>query len=234
MIDKSTATLFGVLAIGAGAAIFVTRRPEAAPEVTAPAPAAASTQLPGVDPNAPLPAGHPPIGDMPAGHPPTGKLPAGHPPLESSAPPTPIKAEAGVSWTVPARWQQVPHMSTMRIATYRIPKADGDVEDPEMSVSRAGGDVAANAQRWVDQFDVASRPNVKKTQKTIGTLKVTIVDGAGSFTTMNGEVEPGWAMLGAIVETDGGSHFFKLTGPKKSIEAARSEFDSLIASIKLK
>ncbi len=248
MSNKSTATLFVVVGIGAAAAIFVTRRPEASPDVVAPPPAAASTQLPGVDPNAPLPAGHPPIGlgdppkagpgnvNLPAGHPAmgNGNLPAGHPPLESSAPTTPIKAEAGVSWTVPARWQQVPHMSTMRIATYRIAKADGDVEDPEMSVTRAGGDVAANAQRWVDQFDVSSRPNIKKTQKTIGTLKVTIVDGSGSFTTMSGEVEQGWAMLGAIVETDGGSHFFKLTGPKKSVEAARSEFDSLIASIKLK
>jgi hypothetical protein len=234
VIDKSTAILFGVLAIGAGAAIFVSRTPEPTPE---PPPVAApqTPAPPAIDPNTPLPAGHPPVGDMPAGHPPMGNMPAGHPPIGSStAPPSPIKAEAGITWTAPARWTQVPHMSTMRIATYRIPKAAGDVEDPEMSVTRAGGDVEANAQRWVDQFDVASRPSVKRSTKTIGALKVHVVDGAGGFTTMSGEVEQGWAMLGAIVETADGSHFFKLTGPKKSVEAARAEFDALLASVKTK
>jgi hypothetical protein len=233
MINRSTATLFAILAVGAGAAIFATRTPAPSqPEALATGPSQAP---PPIDPNTPLPAGHPPIGEMPAGHPPTGQLPAGHPPIgSSSAPPTPIKAEAGVTWTVPAKWQQVPHMSTMRIATYRIAKQDGDVEDPEMSVTRAGGDVAANAQRWVDQFDVASRPNAKRSEKTVNGLKVTIVEGTGGFTTMSGEVEQDWALLGAIVETEGGSHFFKLTGPKKSVAAAHADFDALIASIKAK
>jgi hypothetical protein len=230
VIKSSTATLFGVLAIGAAAAIFASRHPESPPEIPS-APATQGTSLlPGVDPNTPLPAGHPPIGNAQN----TGMLPAGHPPTGAQAGATPPKAEAGVAWTVPARWQQVPHMSTMRIATYRIAKANGDIQDAEMSVTRAGGDVEANAQRWVDQFDVASRPSVKRSTKTVGALKVHIVDGAGGFTTMSGEVEQGFAMLGAIVETADGSHFFKLTGPKKSVEAARTEFDSLIASIKAK
>jgi hypothetical protein len=38
-------------------------------------------------------------------------------------------------------------------------------------------------------------------------------------------------MLGAIVETQGMPHFVKMTGPVKSVKAARAELDELLASI---
>jgi hypothetical protein len=40
----------------------------------------------------------------------------------------------------------------------------------------------------------------------------------------------GWALLGAVVATPGMPHFFKLTGPAKSVKAARAEFDQLVAT----
>ena len=41
-------------------------------------------------------------------------------------------------------------------------------------------------------------------------------------------------MLDAIVQTEGMRHFFKLTGPVKSVKAARAELDELLGSITLK
>ena len=40
------------------------------------------------------------------------------------------------------------------------------------------------------------------------------------------------ALLGAIVEVGGSLWFFKMTGPAKTVAAARPEFDKLVSSFK--
>jgi hypothetical protein len=185
-----------------------------------------------------LPPGHPSVrapGSMPG----AGDLPPGHPPIDPSGT-SPSEGElaapapSSLSWTAPARWQKVPNPSTMRLATYRVPHVPGDDEDPELSVSQAGGAVDANAARWVSQFDAAGQKTAKQTVRKVGNLEVTIVEAEGTFSGAMGrerDAEPGWALLGAIVATPGMPHFFKLTGPAKSVAAARTEFDALVGSL---
>lgn len=181
------------------------------------------------------PDGGPRTGGLPAGHPPIGNMPGQVPGHGAANVAMASKPEATISWTVPARWQAVPHMSAMRIATYWIPKVAGDIEDPELSVVRAGGHADANATRWIGQFDEPSRGKARKSSKTVAGFRVTIVEIEGEYAGMGDqEPDPGWALLGAIVETEGQSHFFKLTGPEKSVRAARAEFDALVASIRAK
>jgi hypothetical protein len=125
----------------------------------------------------------------------------------------------------------------MRKATYKIPKSAGDPEDAEMSVTLASGALDANIARWSGQFDDAT--TVRSERTLAGGLKVTIVEihGAlkGSATPMAGgpatDPKKGWALLGAIAENPGGMTFFKMTGPAKTVGAARPEFDSLVASL---
>lgn len=216
-----------VVVVGiAGAAVFAaTRQP--APMTTTPPPVAAPSGAASVSA---LPPGHPPI---------KSKLPPGHPAVGSvtAVPSLMLPPGAGapsVAWVLPKRWVVYPNLSAMRIVTYRVPKSQGDIEDPEMSVMRAGGDVESNATRWIGQFDEPSRASAKRTTKTIGELRVHLVEVQGTFTNMQGDPETNWALLGAIVDTPGTAHFFKLTGPKKSVEDARPEFDALIASLKPK
>jgi hypothetical protein len=220
MIDKKVLLLLGVMG---GAAIFAVARTHepTPPDIT---PAAADPAPMPVDSTA-----------LPPGHPPTGDLPPGHPPIASNAPTAamPPKSDASIAWTAPARWEAVPHASTMRIVTYRVPKVAGDIEDAEVSVTRAGGDIEQNAARWVSQFDEKGRV-AKRTTKQVAGLTVYLVDVEGNYTSMKGEVEKDWAMFGAIVDTPNGSHFFKMTGPKKSVANARGEMDALIVSIKTK
>jgi hypothetical protein len=121
----------------------------------------------------------------------------------------------------------------MRLATYRVPAAGG-AEEAEMSVSRAGGTTPANIERWRGQFDGANQTG--PTEKTVAGLKVTIVEITGTFTgggMMGGPTtqHPGWALLGAIVETSGFPYFFKLTGPEAGVLGARQGFDELIDSV---
>lgn len=157
-------------------------------------------------------------------------LPPGHPPVDPNASPTTAiaPAESSLSWKVPAKWQTLPNPSTMRLATYRVGP------DAEMAVSQAGGAIDANVQRWVDQFGPEAKKNAKVTTKKVAGLDVTIVEVEGTF---GGGMGPGqgakenWALLGAIVATPGMPHFFKLTGPAKTVKAARPELDELIGSL---
>lgn len=207
MIDNRTLIIIAIIG-GAGALALVRTNTPAPAPFTPAAPAA------------------PPIAD------PTGELPPGHPPLSETAQTAqqPVeKPAASITWAAPKRWELVQHPSAMRIATYRVPKLPGDPEDAELSITRAGGEVEANASRWVGQF---GGKNSKRTIKTIGAFKVHLVEAEGAYTTMKGDLQQDWALLGAIVETPGMSHFFKLTGPKKSVAAAHAEFDSFLASLK--
>lgn len=173
---------------------------------------------------------------FPPGHPPaTGEMPPGHPPVGQAAPATPPRdtPASTLEWTAPARWQKVPSTSAMRLATYKIPRAPGDAEDAELSVIQAGGSVAANVDRWSQQFaDDGKRASHTETRKVAG-LAVTIVEIEGTYGGGMGQAQPteGWGLLGAIVETPDMPHFFKMTGPVKSVKAARGELDALVQSV---
>lgn len=164
-------------------------------------------------------------------------LPPGHPPVETTgsaaALPAADTAESSLAWKVPSRWQVAQNPSSMRLATYRIPHAPGDAEDPEMAVSQAGGSIDANVERWIGQFGPDAKKTAKRTTKKVAGMDVTIVEIEGTYSggmSAKGERES-WALLGAIVDTPGMPHFFKMTGPAKSVRAARAELDELVGSL---
>lgn len=149
--------------------------------------------------------------------------------------PPPASEPGSLSWTAPAGWASAPNPSTMRLATYKIPHTGKDTEDAELSISRAGGSTEANIQRWIGQFDEAGKDT--RNVRTIQGMTVTTVEVAGTFLggMMGGAAakKPGWALLGAIVETPGGSpYFFKMTGPKATVQAARDDFHKMLDSLK--
>jgi hypothetical protein len=143
-----------------------------------------------------------------------------------------------VAWTAPARWKKVESPNRMRLATYVVPRAPGDAEDAELTVSRAGGTVAQNVERWAGQFE--HRGASERREKRIGDLSVTLVEMHGAF---RGMAMPGapaqdakahWALLGAIVETAGSPTFFKLTGPERTVVAAKAELWAMIDGLRPK
>ena len=235
------------------------REPAAAPGPTAPPENAGGGALP---------PGHPPTGAgamgagteaLPPGHPPMGgaapgagtdTLPPGHPPIGAGAGAGGMGAMPGmgaapsgdvapITWTAPSRWKEAPNPSSMRIATYKVPHVGSDTEDADVSVSQAGGGTSANADRWIAQFDAAAQKTAKKTERTSGGFKTTVVETEGTLASdpmMGGAAgaKTGWGMLGAIVETPGMAHFFKITGPAATVKSAKTELDALLSSIKTK
>jgi hypothetical protein len=179
-------------------------------------------------------------------------LPPGHPPIDDQTPiqsgaagmavglapggpdePAPTDDDS-LAWKAPARWQLVPNTSTMRLATYRVPHAPGDATDAELSVTRVGGSADANIDRWIHQFDEAGQKTAKRTLRMVGLADVAIVEVQGTYSGGMGNgaaARSGWALLGAVVATPGMPFFFKLTGPVKSVLAARGEFDALLGSL---
>jgi len=151
---------------------------------------------------------------------------------------------AGAQWSTPAGWNtDAPR--PMRAATYKIAPAKGDSEGAECGVfffgAGQGGSVDANIQRWVGQFEQADgKPasGAKTSTEKVKDLDVTRVEVAGTFTggagpmaPAGGAKKPGYKLLGAIVNAPQGPVFFKLTGPAKTVDGARADFDKLIKSI---
>ncbi len=231
--DGVSSNVLGMLlilgGIGAGAGLALLRKP-ATPAPT-PAPEVVQPQSQPQPPGAAQPPGAGKA--LPPGHPavPQGQMPMGGAPGVPPGMAAPAE-KASIEWTAPAKWKLVPNTSGFRIATYDLTHEPGDSENPQLTVSRIGGDVEANAQRWVTQFDEAGQKTAKRSERTIAGFKTTIVEVQGKYGGMGGQGEAGWALLGAIVETPGTAHFFKLTGPQKSVLAARTDFDALLASIK--
>jgi hypothetical protein len=167
---------------------------------------------------------------------------AGTNPASPAGPAGAANSASGVTWTIPKGWLVVPSSSPMRFATYKVAATPGDKEAGEVSVfafaKGDGGSVDSNVARWQGQFQPEGKsfkePAPQKTKA--GTLDVTIVTTEGTFSSgmPGGSQTPknGWALRGAIVEGPGGSVFFKLVGPKKTVVKETPNFDALIKSLK--
>lgn len=152
------------------------------------------------------------------------------------------ESAAGVHWTAPAGWK-AEAARPMRAATYSIPLAAGDAGIAECVVNYfgpgQGGGVDANIERWRGQvLGADGKPAVAKIDKrTTRSIPITTVDSSGTYTGMGGPMSggskpvAGYRLIGAIVEGPGGSVFFKLTGPAKTIAAQQKSFEQLLASI---
>lgn len=145
----------------------------------------------------------------------------------------------GVSFEVPAAWEQTRPSSSMRAFEFRA-KPLAEYEAAEMAVfyfgAGMGGAIDANIERWKGQF--SPEPNsapADVTRQQINGLSVTRVALEGTY---DGGMGPGgtqtnYAALAAIVEGGQGPVFFKMTGPRQVIEQIEPEFDALLRSFQL-
>jgi len=145
---------------------------------------------------------------------------------------------AGFKWSVPDRWTKQGERP-MRVVTYTIPAAEGDSEPGECAVfyfgGGQGGDIDMNIQRWGSQFENAGE--AQKSSSQVNGMNVTRVEIAGTYLAPGGPMmesqgkKENHRLLGAIVEGPEGTVFFKFTGPAKTIDAAKGEFDAMLGSI---
>ena len=157
-------------------------------------------------------------------------------------------AAGEVRFQPPSAWVTEPPTSGMRVAQYRLPRAEGDAEDASLIVyyfgQGQGGSAQANLDRWIGQMEQpggGSSKDVAKTEKmTVNGLDVTLLDVAGTYTAEmspgsgNQQNKPGSRMRAGVIETPKGAYFVKLVGPQKTIARWEAEFTSFIKSFEYK
>ena len=177
---------------------------------------------------------------LPPGHPPVGK---GEPaPSIPGPPPGSGSGSQGLTWTTPSGWTRETPSSPMRRAQYRIPGPGGPGECAVFYFGPGqGGDAKANAARWAGQFREADGSPVGDAYKTreikVGDVAVLLVEVTGTYvggmgSGPVGEGRPNYMLLGAIADGPDAKWFFRVTGPRGTLEPQRAAFDRMIRSIK--
>src|SRR5947209_19828397 len=152
---------------------------------------------------------------------------------------------ARLVFTAPDAWQKVATASSMRVAQYSLPRADGDAEDAELVLyyfGGGGGSVDANIERWLGQVQQPDgRPSsavAKKETRTVNGLDVTLLDVRGTYVA---EMAPGaserhnksnFRLRAGVVMTPQGPYYIKLTGPQNTVAKWDQSFERFVASLR--
>lgn len=162
--------------------------------------------------------------------------------------PAPKPQAATLQFKAPAEWVVEKPSSSMRVAQYTLPKAEGDKEDGSLVLyffgSNQGGSVQANLERWISQMEQpdgsSSETKAKLETFTINQLKVSTIDLAGTY---RAETAPGsgvrhnnpdYRLRAAVIETPKGAYYVKLVGPIKTVNRWDKVFDEYLHSFEFK
>ncbi len=165
----------------------------------------------------------------------------------NSAPPSQA-ATGEVTYKVPDGWTVEKPSSEMRVAQYKLPKAEGDGDDALLVVyyfgPGQGGTPQANIDRWVNMVKQPdgspSTDKAKMETLIVNGLKVSTVDVQGNYSGgMSQDSAPKdskaiYRLRGAVIETPKGSYFVKLTGPEKTVVHWGQSFNDYIKSFQFK
>jgi hypothetical protein len=194
-----------------------------------------------------------PHGGMGGTDPSGGASPQAGPMAQKTAPRTLEKLPDGraalgpFSVAVPAGWTEKPITSSMRVAHFALPGAAAGAE-AELIVYYFGeggaGSVKDNFDRWLDQFQrpdgkpVKDAAKIEQTKYAGQEANVVSVSGRYVTTSMPGGGDPidkaDQALVGVIVGSPQGPYYFKLVGPKKTVDVQGPKLRALLASMKLR
>ncbi|MEM7160559.1 MAG: hypothetical protein AAF799_47420 [Myxococcota bacterium] len=220
-----------------------------------PAPAAAAKQGDAKTPDAKTPtpphgAANPHAAASPHGaaNPHGGGMPPMAKPKKPMGPPrdvTPsgeVAAETvpGLTFSVPKEWEKGTPSNSMRVAQWVLPGPGGDAELVVFRFPGGAGGVEANLNRWKGQFtppEGKTIDDVTTTKKVEGKgVSTTQVDVTGTYVaamTPGSEQkhnESGSRMLAAIVEGSGDPFFFKVVGPKATMDVWAAPFETMVTT----
>jgi hypothetical protein len=149
----------------------------------------------------------------------------------------------GLRFSVPKGWKRVQTASEIRGAQFRIPRAGRGSEDGELVLFQFTPDdskgIQSTLDRWYEQITQPdgrpSKDAAVVSTRTVHGLRVTLVDVAGTYRPQLGPMEhrerPGYRLLGAAVEGEGGPWFWRAIGPAATMDKAKRGFDELVDSL---
>ena len=156
-----------------------------------------------------------------------------------------IVEAGGLVFAAPDGWQKVATASSMRVAQYSLPRAEGDAEDAELVLyyfGGGGGSVDANIERWIGQVQQPDgRPSAslaKQEDRTVNGLAVTLLDVRGTYVA---EMAPGaserhnkpnFRLRAAVITTPQGPYYIKLIGPQNTVAKWDQSFERFVGSLR--
>lgn len=167
-------------------------------------------------------------------------------PGQPGAMPPPPEARGALSCDPPGDWKRTAPSSAMRLSQFIVPRAKGDSEDGELAVfyfgNKGAGGVDETFQRWAGAFDDAARAKAKQTTRKAAGMDARFFEVVGTFDSSKtmapimgvdaGGPPKEMALVGAILSAPDGPYYFKLSGPKATIAAARPGFDKMLDACK--
>lgn len=146
------------------------------------------------------------------------------PPVASRPAEAPPADDLPFTFTLPDGWQRQPagQFQTAKFIT-------GDTADPlVISVSLAGGDLAANVNRWREQVQLSP---IEPAEIDAAASPITVAGISGKLFAIEGPTD---AILGVIVPRESSSWFFKAMGPKAVAQEQRERFEAFVKSIQFR
>ena len=147
---------------------------------------------------------------------------------DAPAPQAPVASRGQPKWTVPEGWKEA---KGTRFSTAAFAVTDGK-QSVKATVSRAGGNLLENLNRWRDQVKLKpwSQDEAAKS------VKVLTVDGNESpsvdFVGVDKDSGKPACLLGVIVESGDTAWFFKLTGDIELAQREKANFEAFVQSVK--
>lgn len=151
----------------------------------------------------------------------------------------------GMTSATPGTWVKEAPSNKMRFAQFRIPKAKDDKEDAELVIFKGlGGSQEANIMRWKEQFLPPRGKKIEDVSKVtdikIGGHDAKMLDVSGTYMfnpapfNPKSKAEPreGYRLLAIHFEGPKEVYHIKLTGPAKTVEAAKAGFEAWIKGYK--
>jgi len=150
----------------------------------------------------------------------------------------------GLKSAVPSSWKAEKPRNRLRYAEFRLPKADGDSADVDLSVFKSiSGTTEQNVARWKSQFvppkgksidDVSKLTKLKVAGRDVVYFEVagTYLDGPPMLPASKKKKRPDYRMI--AVQFDGPDNVWhlKLIGPAKTVEKHKKDFDNWLKSFK--
>lgn len=143
------------------------------------------------------------------------------------------------NFKVAAPWTPKAEPRMMSAGGFTLPGKDGaaavEADFYHFGAGQGGG-IEPNLKRWQSQFkpgEDGAPPVMEREELTVGEHKALIVTLKGTFLSgpamsANKTPMPGYAMLGAILQSPEGDVFVKITGPEKPTLATKDEVKAMV------
>jgi hypothetical protein len=155
----------------------------------------------------------------------------------------------GLKSSVPASWKaEDVGGNKMRAYQFKLPRAKDDSADAELVVfyfgPGGGGSAEDNVKRWKGMVEAPEGKKPVEAAKVekfkVGDVPVTYLDAQGTYlfkarpfdANAKAERKPDYRLLGVVFESPKGPYFIRVTGPAKTVEEHKKEFDAWLKGMK--